>query len=200
MIDLFLQAAFTENLALSLFLGMCTLFAVSTRLQTALGLGAAIVVVQGLTVPLNQLVHRRLLVEGAWAWLGMPETDLTFLKLITFIGVIAATVQVLEMTLERFAPPLYAALGIFLPLITVNCAVLGGSLFMADRSYGFAQSVVYGVGGGVGWALALLVLTAIRERIRYADVPRGLGGLGIAFVVVGLMSLGFSVFGRLGAP
>jgi Na+-transporting NADH:ubiquinone oxidoreductase subunit E len=200
MIELFLQAALTENLALSLFLGMCTLLALSSRLQTALGLGLAVVVVQTLTVPINQLVHRHLLVEGAWAWLGMPEADLGFLKLIAFIGVIAATVQILEMVLDRFAPRLYQALGIFLPLITVNCAVLGGSLFMADRDYGFAESVVYGIGGGAGWALALIALTAIRERIRYADVPRGLHGLGLTFLLVGLMSLGFSAFSRLGAP
>jgi Na+-transporting NADH:ubiquinone oxidoreductase subunit E len=199
MIDLFLQAALTENLALSLFLGMCTLLALSSRMQTALGLGMA-VVVQTLTVPINQLVHRQLLVEGAWAWLGMPAADLGFLKLIAFIGVIAAAVQILEMVLERFAPPLHRALGIFLPLITVNCAVLGGSLFMADRNYDFFESVVYGAGGGVGWALALIALTAIRERIRYADIPRGLQGLGITFLIAGLLSLGFSAFSRLGSP
>jgi Na+-transporting NADH:ubiquinone oxidoreductase subunit E len=200
MIDLFLQAALTENLALSLFLGMCTLLALSSRMQTALGLGMAVVVVQTLTVPINQLVHRQLLVEGAWAWLGMPAADLGFLKLIAFFGVIAAAVQILEMVLERFAPPLHRALGIFLPLITVNCAVLGGSLFMADRNYDFFESVVYGAGGGVGWALALIALTAIRERIRYADIPRGLQGLGITFLIAGLLSLGFSAFSRLGSP
>jgi Na+-transporting NADH:ubiquinone oxidoreductase subunit E len=200
MIDLFMQAAFTENLALSMFLGMCTFLALSNRFETALGLGAAIVVVQSLTVPLDQLVYRHLLAPGAWGWLGLPATDLSYLRLIAFIGVIAATVQVLELALERFSPRLHQALGLFLPLITVNCAVLAGSLFMADRNYDFVQSVVYGAGTGVGWALALLALTALRERLRYADLPRGLQGLGLTFVLAGLMSLGFAAFTGLGGP
>jgi Na+-transporting NADH:ubiquinone oxidoreductase subunit E len=197
--EIFLRAALSENLALSLFLGMCTFLAVSNRLDTALGLGAAIVAVQMLTVPLNRLIYRHLLVEGAWSWLGLPEMDLSFLKLISFIGVIAAVVQILEMVLDRFAPGLYRALGIFLPLITVNCAVLGGSLFMVDRDYGFVDSVAYAAGSGAGWALAVIALAAIRERLKYADIPRGLQGLGITFVVAGLMSLGFVAFARLAA-
>ena len=200
MIELFIYAAFVENLALTLFLGMCTFLAVSNRVETALGLGVAIIVVQALTVPLNHLLLSGLLVPGAWSWLGLPEVNLTFLKLVTFIGVIAAAVQVLEMTLERFASRLHRALGIFLPLITVNCAVLGGSLFMAERRYDLAQSVVYGIGTGFGWALAVVAFAAIRERVRYADVPRGLRGLGLSFLIAGLMSLGFAAFGRLALP
>jgi Na+-transporting NADH:ubiquinone oxidoreductase subunit E len=200
MSEIFLDAVFVDNLALSMFLGMCTFLAVSSRLDTALGLGAAIVVVQTVTVVLNYLINRHLLVVGAWAWLGLPDVDLSFLSLITFIGLIAAAVQVLEMALERFAPRLYRALGIFLPLITVNCAVLGGSLFMVERHFALAECVAYGFGTGVGWALAVVALAAIRERLRYSDVPRGLAGLGIAFIVTGLMSLGFTAFGRLAAP
>lgn len=197
MTEIFVRAVLTENLALSLFLGMCTFLAISNRLETAWGLGLAIVAVQSLTVPLNNLLYRHLLVPGAWSFLGLPAIDLRFLKLITFIGVIAAAVQILELTLERLAPKLYRALGIFLPLITVNCAVLGGSLFMAERDYSFAQSVAYGAGSGVGWAVAVIALSAIRERLRYADIPKGLSGLGITFIVAGLMSLGFSAFARL---
>jgi Na+-transporting NADH:ubiquinone oxidoreductase subunit E len=198
--ELLLRAVLVDNLALSLFLGMCTFLAVSNRLDTALGLGAAIIVVQTLTVPLNYLIHQYLLVEGAWAWFGLPQMDLTFLKLISFIGLIAAGVQILEMTLDRFAPKLYRALGIFLPLITVNCAVLGGSLFMVDKEYDFMQSVLYGIGTGFGWALAVVALAAIRERLKYSDIPAGLQGLGITFIVTGLMSLGFTAFGRLASP
>lgn len=197
MIELFVRAALVENLALTMFLGMCTFLAVSKRVETAVGLGAAIVVVQALTVPLNYLLFTHLLAPGAWEWMGLPEVDLTFLKLVSFIGVIAAAVQVLEMVLERFAHGLHGALGIYLPLITVNCAVLGASLFMVERRYDLAQSVVYGVGSGVGWALAVIMLAAIRERVRYADVPRGLQGLGLGFLLTGLMSLGFLAFARL---
>jgi Na+-transporting NADH:ubiquinone oxidoreductase subunit E len=156
--------------------------------------------VQTLTVPLNNLIFNGLLVEGAWAFIGLPEMDLTYLKLIAFIGVIAAMVQILEMTLENYVPVLYRALGIFLPLITVNCAILGGSLFMVERRYDFAESVVYGAGSGIGWALAIIAFAAIRERLKYADMPAGLQGLGSAFLVTGLMSLGFSAFGAMGAP
>ncbi len=194
MSDLFFRSIFEENLALAFFLGVCTFLAVSKRVETAVGLGVAIIVVQGITVPVNHLIFNGLLVEGAWAWMGLPEIDLTFLKLICFIGVIAAIVQILEMTLDRFVPALHRALGIFLPLITVNCAILGGSLFMVERRYSFAESVVYGVGSGVGWALAIIAFAAIRERLRYSDVPEGLRGLGIAFIVTGLMSMGFSAF------
>ncbi len=197
MTDLLLTAIFGENLALSFFLGVCTFLAVSERFETAVGLGIAVVAVQTLTVPLNNLIFNGLLVEGAWAFLGLPEMDLTYLKLIAFIGVIAAFVQVLEMTLDRYVPVLYNALGVFLPLITVNCAILGGSLFMVERQYDFGESVVYGFGSGFGWALAIITFAAIRERLKYANIPSGLQGLGIAFIVTGLMSLGFSAFARL---
>ena len=198
MTDLLLTSVFEQNLALSFFLGICTFLAVSQRFETALGLGLALIVVQTITVPVNNLILNGLLVEGAWAWLGLPEIDLTFLSLIAFIGVIAAMVQILEMTLDRFAPALYRALGIFLPLITVNCAVLGGSLFMAERQYSFTESVVYGFGGGLGWALAIICFAAIRERLKYSDIPDGLQGLGSAFLVTGLMSLGFAGFAGAG--
>lgn len=194
MTDLFFRSIFEENLALAFFLGICTFLAVSKRVETAVGLGIAIIVVLGITVPANNLIFSTLLIEGAWSWAGLPDANLTFLKLICFIGVIAAIVQVLEMTLDRFVPTLHRALGIFLPLITVNCAILGGSLFMVERKYSFAESVVYGVGSGVGWALAIIAFAAIRERLRYADVPAGLRGLGMAFIVTGLMSMGFSAF------
>jgi Na+-transporting NADH:ubiquinone oxidoreductase subunit E len=194
MIDLLLAAIFQENLALSFFLGICTFLAVSERFETAVGLGIAVIAVQTLTVPLNNLIFNGLLVEGAWAFIGLPEMDLTYLKLIAFIGVIAAFVQVLEMTLDRYVPVLYNALGVFLPLITVNCAILGGSLFMVERQYDFSESIVYGFGSGFGWALAIITFAAIRERLKYANIPAGLQGLGIAFIVTGLMSLGFSAF------
>jgi Na+-transporting NADH:ubiquinone oxidoreductase subunit E len=191
------EAVFTQNLALAFFLGMCTLLAVSNRVGTAVGLGAAVVVVQTVTVPVNHLVHRHLLAPGALAWAGLPDVDLSFLSLIAFVGVIAALVQVLEMVLDRFAPGLHRALGIFLPLVTVNCAILAGSLFMVERRYDLGESVAYGFGGGLGWALAIVVLAGVRERSRYSDVPRGLRGLGIAFVVVGLTAMGFLAFSGL---
>ena len=193
-VNLFIRAAFVENLALSFFLGMCTFLAVSRRLDTAFGLGLAVIVVQSITVPVNNLIYSLLLAEGALAWAGLPEVDLSFLGLVSYIGVIAALVQILEMTLDRYFPALYNALGIFLPLITVNCAILGGTLFMVERQYNFAESVVYGFGSGAGWALALIGLAGIREKLRYSDVPDGLQGLGITFVIVGLMSLGFMGF------
>jgi len=193
-LSLFIKAVFIENLALSFFLGMCTFLAVSKRIQTALGLGVAVVVVQAITVPANNLIYQYLLKEGALSWAGLPDVDVTFLGLICYIGVIAAMVQILEMVLDRFFPALYNALGIFLPLLTVNCAILGGSLFMVERDYNFAESVVYGVGSGVGWALAIAALAGIRERMKYANVPAGLRGLGITFITVGLMALGFLAF------
>lgn len=200
MTDLFLNSIFSGNLALALFLGMCTFLAVSNRVETAIGLGIAVLIVQAITVPVNYLIFQYLLVEGAWAWAGLPDVDLTFLKLISFIGVIAAMVQILEMFLDRYVPALYRALGIFLPLITVNCAILGGSLFMVERQYDFAQSVVYGVGSGIGWALAIAGLAALRERMKTSVVPEGLQGLGMAFIVGGLMSLGFSSFSGMAMP
>jgi Na+-transporting NADH:ubiquinone oxidoreductase subunit E len=187
-VNLFIKAAFVENLALTFFLGMCTFLAISKRVDTAIGLGLAVVAVQSITVPINHLIYENLLRDGA---LSLPEVDLSFLGLVSYIGVIAALVQILEMTLDRFFPKLYNALGIFLPLITVNCAILGGSLFMVERQYDFAQSVVFGIGSGFGWALALVALAGIREKLRYSDVPDGLQGLGITFIIVGLMSLGF---------
>lgn len=194
MIELLVKSVFQENLALSFFLGMCTFLAVSKRVDTALGLGLAVIVVQAITVPVNYLIFNRLLLEGAWAWAGLPDVDLTFLKLVSFIGVIAAMVQILEMILDRFAPRLYRALGIFLPLITVNCAILGGSLFMVERQYDFEESVTYGIGSGFGWALAIVIFAAIRERLKYSDMPKGVEGLASAFIVTGMMSLGFSAF------
>jgi len=193
-IELFIQAAFVENLALAFFLGMCTFLAISKRIDTALGLGAAVVVVQGITVAANNLIYQYLLQGGALAWLGFAEVDLSFLGLVTYIGVIAALVQILEILLDRFFPALYNALGIFLPLITVNCAILGGSLFMVERNYDFGQSVVYGFGSGFGWALALILLAGIREKLKYSDVPNGLQGLGITFIIAGLMSMAFMGF------
>ncbi|HSD70667.1 MAG TPA: NADH:ubiquinone reductase (Na(+)-transporting) subunit E [Woeseiaceae bacterium] len=192
--NLFIKAAFVENLALSFFLGMCTFLAISKRVETALGLGVAVVVVQTITVPANNLIHEFLLQKGALAWAGLPDVDLEFLGLVTYIGVIAALVQILEMALDRYVPKLYNTLGIFLPLITVNCAILGGTLFMVERQYGFAESVVYGLGSGSGWAFALVALAGIREKLKYSDVPDGLQGLGITFIIVGLMSIGFMAF------
>ncbi len=194
LLSLFVAAIFTENLALSFFLGMCTFLAVSKKISTAFGLGAAVIVVQAITVPANNLLYQFILKEGALGWAGMPEVDLSFLGLICYIGVIAAIVQILEMVLDRYFPALYNALGIFLPLITVNCAILGGTLFMAQRDYNFVESVTYGLGSGVGWALAITALAGIREKLKYSDVPDGLQGLGITFITVGLMSLGFMAF------
>jgi len=193
-VSLFVKAAFVENLALAFFLGMCTFLAVSKRVETAIGLGVAVVAIQVITVPVNHLIYRYLLADGALAWAGMPEVDLSFLGLVSYIGVIAALVQILEMTLDRFFPKLYNALGIFLPLITVNCAILGGTLFMVERQYDLGESVVYGIGSGAGWAIALIALAGIREKLKYSDVPDGLQGLGIAFIIVGLMSLSFMGF------
>ena len=191
LVNLFIQAAFVENLALTFFLGMCTFLAVSKRIDTAIGLGVAVVAVQVITVPVNHLIYEFLLKPGALAWAGLPGVDLSFLGLVSYIGVIAALVQILEMTLDRYFPTLYNALGIFLPLITVNCAILGGTLFMVERRYDFAESVVFGLGSGFGWAVALVALAGIREKLRYSDVPNGLQGLGITFIIVGLMSLAF---------
>ncbi len=194
MMDLFQRAIFEENLALSFFLGMCTYLAVSKRVETALGVGVALILVQAISVPLNYLLHAYLLKAGALGWLGLPDTDLGFMRLITFIGIVAGLVQLLEMLLDRFFPALYRALGIYLPLLAINCAIIGGSLFMVERQYDLAESAVYGLGTGIGWALAILTLAAIRERLRYADLPRGLEGLGMAFIVTGLISMAFSAF------
>ena len=196
--ELFLRSVFLDNLALSFFLGMCTFLAVSKRVDTAFGVGLAMMVVQTVTVPVNNLIYNFLLAPGALDWAGLADVDLSFLRLIAFIGVIAAMVQVLEMTLEFHVPKLHRAMGIFLPLITVNCAILGGSLFMVERSYGFTESVVFGFGTGLGWALAIVIFAAIRERLKYAEIPEGLQGLGINFIVAGIMSLGFMAFAGMG--
>ena len=194
---LFVRAVFIENMALVFFLGMCTFIAVSKKIETAIGLGIAVIVVQTITVPVNNLVFGFLLADGALAWAGFPDVDLSFLGYLSYIGLIAAMVQILEMFLDKYVPVLYNSLGVFLPLITVNCAILGGSIFMVNRSYNFSESVVYGIGSGVGWAIAIVVLAGIREKIKYSDVPEGLRGLGITFITVGLMSLGFMSFGGI---
>lgn len=193
-ISLFIKSIFVENLALSFFLGMCTFLAVSKKVTTAFGLGVAVIVVLGISVPANNLVYHNILAPGALDWAGFPDADLSFLRFLTFIGVIAALVQILEMALDKYVPALYNALGIFLPLITVNCAIFGGVSFMVERDYTFTESVVYGIGGGVGWALAIVALAAVREKLKYADVPDGLRGLGITFMTVGLIGLGFMSF------
>ncbi len=194
LISLFVRAVFVENMALAFFLGMCTFLALSKKVDTAIGLGIAVVVVQVITVPVNNLLYHYVLQDGALAWAGFPEADLSFLGLLAYIGVIAAIVQILEMFLDKYVPALYNALGVFLPLITVNCAILAGSLFMVERDYTFVESTVYGIGSGVGWALAIMALAGIREKLKYSDVPKGLEGLGITFITVGLMSLGFMSF------
>ena len=193
-ITLFIESVFVENLALAFFLGMCTFLAVSKKIETALGLGMAVAVVQVITVPVNNLLYQYLLKDGALSWAGLSKIDLSFLGLISYIAVIAAIVQILEMALDRFAPALYNALGIFLPLITVNCAILGGTLFMVERDYTFEQSVVYGFGSGLGWALAIVAMAGVREKLKYSDVPDGLQGMGITFITAGLMAMGFMAF------
>jgi len=193
-LNIFMKSVFVENMALAFFLGMCTFLAVSKNVTTAFGLGIAVIVVQGITVPANNLIFQYLLKEDALAWAGLTGVDLTFVGLISYIGIIAAMVQILEMFLDKFVPALYNALGVFLPLITVNCAILGGSLFMVERDYNFGESVVFGLGSGVGWALAIVALAGIREKMKYSDVPPGLRGLGITFITVGLMSLAFMSF------
>ena len=198
-ISLFIRSIFIENMALAFFLGMCTFLAISKKVEAALGLGIAVVVVLAITVPVNNLLYTYLLKDGALIWLGedFASVDLSFLGLITYIGVIAAIVQIIEMVLDKYVPALYNALGVFLPLITVNCAIMGASLFMVERDYNFAESAVFGIGSGVGWALAITALAGIREKMKYSDVPEGLRGLGITFITVGLMSLGFMSFGGI---
>jgi len=198
-LDLAIRSVFIENLALAYFLGMCTFLAVSKNVKTAVGLGVAVIVIQTITVPANNLIYQHLLKPGALAWLGekYASVDLTFVGLISYIGMIAAMVQILEMTLDRYFSGLYNTLGIFLPLITVNCAILGGTLFMVERDYNFAESVVYGCGSGFGWAIAIVALAGIREKLKYSDVPDGLKGLGITFITVGLMALAFMSFGGI---
>ncbi len=193
-LSIFIRTVFVENMALSLFLGMCTFLAVSKKVKTAMGLGVAVIVVLGIAVPVNTLLYSSILAPGALAWAGFPDVDLSFLSFLTFIGVIAALVQILEMALDKFMPALYNALGIFLPLITVNCAIFGGVAFAVQKEYDFVESVVYGVGSGVGWALAITLLAAVREKLKYADMPEGMRGLGSVFMTAGLMALGFQSF------
>lgn len=196
LLNLAIKAAFVENMALAYFLGMCSFLAVSKKVDTAIGLGAAVTFVLAVTTPLNNLLYTYILKEGALSWMGadFASVDLSFLTFLTLIGTIAASVQIVEMTLDKYAPALYAALGVFLPLIAVNCAILGASLFMVERDYNLVESTVFGVGSGVGWALAIVSLAAIREKMRYSDVPDGLRGLGITFIVTGLMAIGFMAF------
>jgi Na+-transporting NADH:ubiquinone oxidoreductase subunit E len=195
-LNLAIKSIFVENMALAFFLGMCSFLAVSKKVETAMGLGAAVVFVLGLTCPLNNLLYTYILREGALSWLGgdFAQSDLSFLTFLSLIGTIAASVQVVEMALDKFAPALYASLGIFLPLIAVNCAILGASLFMVERDYNFIESTVFGLGSGIGWLLAIVALAAIREKMRYSDVPGPLRGLGITFIVTGLMAIGFMAF------
>ncbi|MFT6987074.1 MAG: Na+-transporting NADH:ubiquinone oxidoreductase subunit E [Psychromonas sp.] len=193
-LSIFVRSIFMENMALAFFLGMCTFLAVSKKVKTAMGLGVAVIVVLGISVPVNQIIYFNLLAPGALGWAGFPDADLSFLGFITFIGVIAALVQILEMVLDKYFPALYQALGIFLPLITVNCAIFGGVAFMVQREYDLVESVVYGVGSGVGWMLAIVLLAAIREKMKYSDVPAGLRGLGITFTTAGLMAIAFMSF------
>lgn len=194
LISIFVKSVFIENMALAFLLGMCTFLAVSKKVKTALGLGIAVTVVLGISVPVNQIIYFHLLAPGALAWAGLPNVDLSFLGFITFIGVIAALVQILEMILDRYVPALYNALGIYLPLITVNCAIFGGVSFMVQRQYNFVESVVYGFGSGFGWLLAIVALAGIREKMKYSDVPAGLRGLGITFLTAGLMAMSFMSF------
>jgi len=193
-LSIFMKSVFVENMALAFFLGMCTFLAVSKKVETAIGLGIAVIVVQTITVPANNLMYQYLLKEDALAWMGLEGVDLTFVGLISYIGVIAAMVQILEMFLDKYVPALYNALGIFLPLITVNCAILGGSLFMVERDYNLGESVVFGFGSGLGWALAIVALAGVREKLKYSNVPPGLRGLGITFIIVGLMAMAFMSF------
>jgi len=197
---LLVRSVFIENMALAFFLGMCTFIAISKKMSAAIGLGIAVTVVIAITVPVNNLILRYLLAEGALSWTGidaLQSVDLSFLGLLSYIGVIAAIVQIMEMVLDRYVPALYNTLGVFLPLITVNCAILGASLFMVERSYSFAESAVYGLGAGLGWALAIVALAGVRDKLKYSDMPEGLRGLGGAFMIVGLISLGFMSFGGI---
>ena len=193
-LSLFVRSIFLENMALYYFLGMCTFLAVSKKVKTAMGLGVAVIVVLIISVPVNQLIYANVLAPGALGWAGFPEADLSFLQFLTFIGVIAALVQILEMVLDKFFPPLYNALGIFLPLITVNCAIFGCVSFAIQKEYDFTESFVFGLGSGVGWAIAITLLAAVREKLKYADMPDGVRGLGSVFMIAGLMALGFQSF------
>jgi Na+-transporting NADH:ubiquinone oxidoreductase subunit E len=192
--SLFINSVFIGNILLAYFLGMCSFIAVSKKIQTASGLGFAVIFVLAITTPLNWLIYHGLLAPGALSWLGLPDIDLSFLKYITFIAVIAALVQAVEMIIDKFSPVLYASLGVFLPLIAVNCAILGTSLFMVERNYTFIESIVFGAGSGTGWMLAIVSMAAIRKKLAYADIPKGLDGFGITMIVAGLMAMTFMMF------
>jgi Na+-transporting NADH:ubiquinone oxidoreductase subunit E len=194
LISLFVESVFVNNILLAYFLGMCSFLAVSKRVDTAIGLGAAVIFVEVITVPVNWALHHFILAPGALEWAGLPDVDLSFLGFISYIAVIAALVQLVEMIVDRYSPSLYSALGIFLPLIAVNCAILGASLFMVEREYNFTESIVYGLGSGVGWALAIAAMAAIREKLRYSHIPEGLRGLGITMLITGLMAMAFMSF------
>ncbi len=194
LINIFVNSVFVGNILLAYFLGMCSFVAVSKNIDTAIGLGFAVVFVLSVTTPVNWLIYHFLLAPGALAWAGLPDMDLSYLKLITFIVVIATIVQVIEMLIDRFSSALYAALGVFLPLIAVNCAILGAALFMVERNYTFIESTVYGFGSGVGWMLAIVSMAAIRIKLRYANTPKGLEGYGITMIVTGLMAMAFMLF------
>ncbi|MEQ9363712.1 MAG: NADH:ubiquinone reductase (Na(+)-transporting) subunit E [Leptospirales bacterium] len=194
LINIAVTSIFVENILLAYFLGMCSFLAVSKKIETAIGLGFAVIFVNGITAPANWLINHYLLNDGALAWLGMPTIDLSFLRFITYIAVIAAMVQLVEMIIDKFSPTLYASLGIFLPLIAVNCAIRGTSLFMDTKGYNLTESTVFGLSSGVGWMLAIVALAAIRTKIRYSDIPPGLRGLGMAFIITGLMAIGFMCF------
>lgn len=193
-LSLAVKSIFVENILLAYFLGMCSFLACSKKIETAIGLGAAVTFVLTLTVPLNWAINNFLLRAGALSWAGLPEVDLSFLGFVTFIAIIAASVQFVEMFLDRFSQKLYAALGIFLPLIAVNCAILGASLFMVERDYSFGDSVIFGMGSGLGWALAIIAMAAIRKKIQYSNIPSGLRGLGMTFIITGLMAMAFMCF------
>jgi Na+-transporting NADH:ubiquinone oxidoreductase subunit E len=190
-LDIVIRSIFLENLPLSFFLGMCTFIAISKQVKSAIGLGAAVLFIQVITVPINNLIYTYLLKPGTLAWAGQPDLDLSFLGLLTYIAIIAAVVQILEMVIDRYLPALYNTLGIFLPLLTVNCAIFAGTLFMVERDYTFGESVAYGFGSGAGFFLAVVVLGGIRERLEYADPPAGLRGLGLTFITVGLIAMAF---------
>lgn len=194
LISIFLNSVFVGNILLAYFLGMCSFLAISKEMETAIGLGAAVTFVLAITTPVNWLVYHYLLAPGALSWAGFPSVDLSFLKFIIFIAVIAAIVQALEMIIDRYSPNLYMALGVFLPLIAVNCAILGASLFMVERNYNFIESVVYGAGSGMGWMLAIVTMAGIRKKLRYADIPEGLEGFGISMIITGLMAMAFMLF------
>ena len=193
-LSLAVKSIFVENILLAYFLGMCSFLACSKKIETAIGLGIAVTFVLTITCPANWAIHTFLLKKGALAWAGMPDIDLSFLSFIAFIAVIAAMVQIVEMVIDRFSPKLYAALGIFLPLIAVNCSILGGSLFMAERDYNFPESTVFGFGSGIGWFLAIVAMAAIRSKLGYSNIPDSLKGLGITMILTGLMAMGFMCF------